>query len=123
MEAPMSTRGPEQIERRFLPSFAKAASAAAVVAAILGMPATAEAASSGLCGSRTQLLDQLSKRYKEEPVALGVTSNGSLVEVLTSDQGSTWTIMISQRNGASCLVAVGEGWEEIQRVASGEQGA
>src|SRR5262245_26284258 len=119
----MSTQGPVQIESRYARSCARAVSAVMFLALAIGMPGTANAASSGLCGSRTQLLDQLSKRYQEVPVALGVTSNGSLVEVLTSDRGSTWTIMISQPNGASCLVAVGEGWEELKRVASGEQGA
>jgi hypothetical protein len=59
----------------------------------------------------------------EEPVALGVTNNGSLIEVLTSDDGSTWTMMISQPNGSSCLVAAGKGWEQLKPVAKGERGA
>src|SRR5262245_56275891 len=95
--------------------------AAAVLAAILTMPA--EAATSPLCAPRAELLKQLSARYKEVPVAVGLSNSGALIEVLTSEQGSTWTIMISQPNGASCLVAAGEGWEELKRVASNDHGA
>ena len=55
---------------------------------------------------------------------LGLAKNGSVIEVLTSDDGETWTILVSQPNGSSCLVAVGEGWEELKRVgAKGERGA
>ena len=69
------------------------------------------------------LLKQLSKRFNEQPVALGLTNSGSLIEVLTSDDGSTWTMMISRPNGPSCLIAAGEGWEEMKRAAKGERGA
>ncbi|RUW85595.1 hypothetical protein EOA29_04180 [Mesorhizobium sp. M1E.F.Ca.ET.063.01.1.1] len=84
----------------------------------------ATASGSPLCASRPEILKQLSIRFKEAPVALGLDKNGSVVEVLTSDDGETWTILISQPNGPSCLVASGEGWEELKRVgAKGERGA
>ena len=85
--------------------------------------AAAEVQNSPVCAPRAQLLDQLSSRYKEAPVAVGLSSSGSMVEVLTSDNGGTWTIMVSPPNGSSCLVASGEGWEELKRVASNDRGA
>ncbi len=85
--------------------------------------AAAEVQDSPACASRAQLLDQLSSRYKEAPVAVGLSSSGSLIEVLTSDDGSTWTIMVSPPNGSSCLIAAGEGWEELKRVAKNDRGA
>ncbi|RAZ88840.1 hypothetical protein DPM33_20605 [Mesorhizobium hawassense] len=103
--------------------------AAVSLVAISAMPVAAAspaATASGLpqCGSRPEILKQLSSRFKEAPVALGLAKNGSVVEVLTSDDGETWTIMVSQPNGPSCLVAAGEGWEELKRVgAKGERGA
>jgi hypothetical protein len=56
-------------------------------------------------------------------VAVGLSTSGSLIEILTSDNGGTWTIMVSRPNGSSCLVASGEGWEELKRVANNERGA
>ena len=96
--------------------------AAVTLIALSAIPASA-AGGSPLCGSRPDLLKELSKRYSEEPVAVGLSSNGSLIEVLTSDSGSTWTIMISQPNGSSCLIAAGEGWEELKPIAKGDRGA
>src|SRR5262245_43931526 len=100
----------------------KAAGAAAILTAMSAIPVAA-ATGSPACASRPEFLKQLSDRFHEAPIALGVTNNGSLIEVLTSDDGSTWTMMVSQPNGSSCLVAAGKGWEQLKRVAKGERGA
>ncbi len=59
---------------------------------------------------RTDVLGHLAKKYGEAPVAIGVTDKGGLVEVLTTGDGNTWTIIVSMPNGTSCMVAAGEGW-------------
>jgi hypothetical protein len=41
--------------------------------------------------------------------------------VLTSDDGATWTIIVSMPNGMSCLLAAGEDWQVVQQVAQGPQ--
>jgi hypothetical protein len=61
-------------------------------------------------------------RFSEAPIAAGLASNGALIEVLTSGNGSTWTIIVSKPNGPSCLVAAGESWQALKRVA-GEVGS
>ncbi len=48
-------------------------------------------------------------------MAVGVTNKGALVEVLTTGDGSTWTIIVSMPNGTSCLFAAGEGWRSMER--------
>ena len=48
-----------------------------------------------LCATRDAILDALSKKYQEEPVAFGVTSSGGMLELLTAKDGSTWTIILS----------------------------
>ena len=62
------------------------------------------------CSPRNDVLGHLAKKYGEAPVALGVTNKGGLVEVLTTGDGNTWTIIVSTPNGTSCMVAAGEGW-------------
>lgn len=62
------------------------------------------------CSPRSDVLRHLAKKYGEEPVAIGVTNKGGLVEVLTTGDGATWTIIVSQPNGTACMVAAGEGW-------------
>ncbi len=67
------------------------------------------------CLPRSETLAHLAKKYGEVQVAIGVTNRGSLVEVLTSEEGATWTIILSNPNGTSCQVAAGEGWRTVPR--------
>ena len=87
------------------------------IAAYLGLalvpvltPGSFEAAAQSACSPRTDVVGHLAKKYGEAPVAIGVTNKGGLVEVLTSGDGDTWTIIVSMPNGTSCMVAAGEGW-------------
>ena len=56
----------------------------------------------------------LANKYKEAPVAVGVTNTGGLVEVYSTGDGNTWTIIVTTPQGMSCLVAAGEGWRTIE---------
>ena len=64
------------------------------------------------CGERSDVLEFLSKKYNEAPVAAGVTNTGGLVEVLTDSRSGTWTIIVTSPQGISCFVAAGEGWRD-----------
>jgi predicted methyltransferase len=66
------------------------------------------------CASREKILSKLGKDFAEHPVSLGLSSNGTVVEVLASESGS-WTIILTKPNGASCVVATGQAWETIER--------
>ncbi len=72
--------------------------------------AMTQTAAQAACSPRTDVLGHLAKKYGEAPVAIGVTNKGGLVEVLTTGDGNTWTIIVSMPNGTSCMVAAGEGW-------------
>jgi hypothetical protein len=96
--------------------------AAGALSTLLSIPTPGFAAATP-CGARAEVLKQLSKKFKEAPVAVGLSSGGQLIEVLTSDSGSTWTIIVSQPNGMSCLVADGESWQQLKTPAKGEAGA
>jgi hypothetical protein len=69
-----------------------------------------EAAAQSACSPRTDVVGHLAQKYGEAPIAIGVTNKGGLVEVLTTGDGNTWTIIVSMPNGTSCMVAAGEGW-------------
>lgn len=69
------------------------------------------------CDNRDKVLSLLSEKYKESPVAIGVTNNGGLVEVLSTNEGTTWSIIVTNTEGLSCLVAAGEGWRALEQVA------
>lgn len=71
-------------------------------------PASAEQ----ICGERTKLMIRLGEKFAEAPVAMGLTSTGAVIEVLTSPTGS-WTFLVTYPNGPTCMVASGENWEML----------
>ncbi len=72
------------------------------------------------CTDRSSALSHLSKNYQEQPVAMGLASSGGVVEVLTNDKGSSWSIIVTLPTGVTCLVASGEGWEALRPIVSGK---
>lgn len=88
--------------------------AAGLAALLIGAIALPASATQAICGNHRDVLDRLKQAYSETPVSIGVASNGAIIEVLASSQG-TWTIVMTQPNGVSCLMAVGEGWQEVPR--------
>ncbi len=88
-----------------------------VAAFLTGFAATSSLAQ-GACAPRGDLARLLSQRHSEAPVALGLASNGNLMEVFASKLGETWTLVMSMPNGNSCVVAAGESWTpRLPRVA------
>jgi hypothetical protein len=83
---------------------------ALVLTAALIVPMAAAQAGTP-CSKRTDVIAELSKKYQETPVAIGLASNGNLLEVLTSNDGTTWTIIQTAPTGIACMVAAGEGWQ------------
>tara|TARA_B100000315_G_C14494257_1_gene549135 strand:- start:311 stop:628 length:318 start_codon:yes stop_codon:yes gene_type:complete len=83
----------------------------AVPAAVLAQSAGTDEATR--CDVRKTVIEFLSDRYREQPVAMGVAENGGLVEVLASREGSTFTIIVTNPGGQTCMVAAGEGWEDV----------
>ncbi len=69
------------------------------------------------CNERDNVLELLAKKYKETPVAAGVSNTGGLVEVLTDIKSGTWTIIVTTPQGMSCLVAAGEGWRTKEQLS------
>ena len=78
---------------------------------------TSTASAEPQCNTRDSVIKQLSDKYREAPVAVGVTHNGGLIEVLSTGEGKTWSIIITSPQGMSCLVAAGEGWRIIEQIA------
>ena len=83
------------------------------------VPLSATAAE--LCTPRDVLVRQLGADYAETAVARGLSHQGMVIEVFSSGDGSTWTIVVTRPNGASCVVAAGEAWMKVERVAIGPQ--
>jgi len=86
------------------------AGAAAILLGLMSSKAYAEART--ICGDRADFVDKLKDSYAEKPVSVGLAANGSVIEVFTAESG-TFSILITQPSGVSCLVAAGEEWLEL----------
>ncbi len=90
-----------------------------VLALLSGAPAPAAALS--VCATHTEVVKQLDARHAEAPVAMGMAANGGIVEVFSTGDGSTWTMVITMPDGVTCLIAAGEAWENLSRMVAGPQ--
>jgi len=89
-----------------------------VAMSLILVPIAAQATS---CGERDQILDVLSSKYHELPVGMGITSDGKFIEVVASEEG-TWTILVTDPNGPTCPIAVGEAWRKVAPSMKEEDG-
>jgi hypothetical protein len=89
---------------------------AILTALILGSVFIAPAAAQQqpVCGAHNTVSDNLKKAYSEAPVSMGLTTGGGIIEVFASEEGS-WTMVITQPSGVSCLIAVGQDWETLPK--------
>ena len=81
----------------------------AILAALAALSIPVQAAV-GPCGIRADVLAELAKKYQENPVGIGVTNEGNLMELLKSANGSTWTIIETMPDGPTCLRGAGTDW-------------
>ena len=71
-----------------------------------------------VCGPHTAIVKNLAKIHSEIPQAIGISSEGALLEVLVSSTG-TWTILVTDPNRMTCLVATGQDWESLPVIPTG----
>ena len=73
---------------------------------------TAEAQSTQ-CGERQEVLSRLSEKWHEQIIGQALASNGTVLEVLTTKSGSTYTIIMTRPNGTTCVMSTGQFWRQI----------
>jgi len=72
------------------------------------------------CFDRAKLLERLDVQYQETPIARGLTQTSGVLEVLSTADGSTWSLVVTYPSGVSCLVASGKYWQAIPAAIPGE---
>ena len=95
--------------------------AAAAVAVVSVQPLPAATEQKTPCAERTNVVNTLDSQYKESPRAIGLVSKEAVLEIFVSETG-TWTVVVTDPAGVSCVLAAGQSWEEIP-LASNAPGA
>lgn len=101
--------------KRPLRAFAAAALTGGVVFGSTAGTAQAEM----LCGERQQIVDELKKTWQENRTAIGLSNNGGVLEVYSSEEG-TWTLLLTMPEGQTCMIGAGEHFEITEIALAGE---
>jgi hypothetical protein len=64
------------------------------------------------CAPHADMLLVLAKQYGEAPQAIGLVNGDRVIEVLSSKAG-TFTILVTQPDGMTCILAAGQEFEEV----------
>ena len=66
------------------------------------------------CDLRDNAISQLETKFDEHVTGRGLTRDGqAMVELLTSENGS-WSVVATDTQGRTCLMATGEDWTDIK---------
>ena len=85
------------------------------LAALLGLvmawaiAADAVAAEVGFrgCGTLSEVADWLGRTFGETPFASGIQGGGRLFELFAARRGETWTVVVTDPDGESCIMTEG----------------
>ena len=61
----------------------------------------------GICSDREKIIKYLEMRYKEYPILQGLTLRGNVMELLTAQDKSSWTVIITFPSKESCVAEAG----------------
>ncbi len=98
-------------DNRLTSSSMKIFSGVAVIAVPIVLDTHSAQAGTIYCGARPDVVELLASDFREQPSSVGVTGDGRLLEVLTNEDATTWSILLTDSRGQSCIVATGEGWQ------------
>ena len=92
----------------------------AVAGALMALPAI-PARAQVICGGHDYLAARLAEAFEEKRLGYGVAGEAAILEVFVSASG-TWTILMTDVKGQSCILAAGDGWEDTQATPVGQPG-
>lgn len=73
------------------------------------------------CASHEAVSKQLEQRHAEVPIAMGLANNGKLIQVFASADGVSWTVVLTEPDGTSCVAASGRYWQPVTPKALGPE--
>lgn len=65
------------------------------------------------CDTRDRVIMVLADQYGETRRGIGLSGNGTVMELFAAEETGTWTITVTLPDGRTCLVASGAGYETV----------
>lgn len=76
-------------------------------------PIPPESQTAAMCVARADLVQALQQQFREAPAAAALTNTGAVLEIFATEDGETWTAVLTFPNGTSCLLSAGSYWQFI----------
>ena len=70
---------------------------------------------------RALVVKQLREKHLEIPVGRGLATNGGIIELFSSPDGATWTLILTMPNGKSVMLGAGENWASAPVITTGRK--
>ncbi|SMX32938.1 hypothetical protein COL8621_00923 [Actibacterium lipolyticum] len=67
-----------------------------------------------ICAPREEMTSKLTHQFGETRVATGVRDIERVMEIWTSESSGDWTMLMTYADGNSCIVAMGEHWNDLR---------
>ena len=84
------------------------------LAGLLAFPAVAQSQTADVtCDDSARLKHMLSNTMQAERRALGLRGPETVLEVWIDPRTQDWTLVQTYTNGTSCIIAMGEHWEDL----------
>ncbi|MEO8243311.1 MAG: hypothetical protein ABI832_13465 [bacterium] len=87
---------------------------ASAMLAVLAAPTLA-----ATCADHTHVVTQLQARFGEVLAYTGMARNDYIVEIFASKVTDRWTLTVATPDGLSCLLATGNGTEDLAALIGG----
>lgn len=99
--------------RKVAAAIAAGAGLCLVVIAVLWASGVAHALSPDQCAPTRAIVAELNGKYLETKRGGGTVLNRALVDLFVSDTKNTWTIVVTDTQGMTCVLAAGQDWEQL----------
>lgn len=76
-------------------------------------PALAQSRALSACAQRDLVISKLENSFGESRLAVGLRGQASLLEIWASAESGTWTILVTNTDGISCVMASGDSWHDM----------
>jgi len=76
------------------------------------LASTGYAQAASVCTERDSMISKLKKTYGETERGMGLSGSKAMIELWSSEETGTFTIVMTSPDGMSCVVAAGNSWIE-----------
>lgn len=81
---------------------------ALMLAAIALLNVEAASARPQICDTRLAIVKKLQSQFEESRQVIGSDKNGVVMELFANPNRGTWTILLTNKSGITCVVSAGQ---------------